>query len=647
MRKFLKLFRFTLFILSLILIFWSVILEYSDNTTDSFFCFLLFLSGYFFMLLGDEIKAIIKYKASGKYRVLLTLPLKHTAISIVAGGMRLFNPFHTLLCLSIFVLAWLLFLINGITIDFLKVKARLKKHRFFGKVFTIFYLIIRINLVFLGVSIVVFLSYPGNISAVSSNVSWWLRNGATPVIKWEDVDMDMEMVAIYIDGLEEVASKIEDQSDLFQSDFSTLSPEEKNVILGMWASYMDYAMNVDYVQRRYYFNLNRNPNWTEDEWFKIRILAYSGLISNYKNICRVNFVVSGNYDVISILNEENEEYSIIDNGFLRMKQEAVSFISLVNFNDDLYKLNDILSTNPNKRDEKEIPLIDYIKRNYEAINSSSPLVGDTFLEQVDSLVTKIWAPAQKTILKLATGVEYGPRKIKLIKDNEIEAIKEILKPGDILLKRSNWQLTNVGIPGFWTHSGIYIGDLKDIDSYFAGETDFYGVLPSEYIKMHYPKIYRKLLEPGKYIIESVAEGVVVNPLENIARVDYFAALRPEINEYNKFKALVRAFDFYGAPYDYDLNFLTDKELICSELIYKSYSMPENGLHFKLGEKNGLPLLTPNDIVKEFDREYESKDQELNLVVFRDAYEWSRKSFTGSVEEFRNSWKRSKWDFLRD
>ncbi len=48
----------------------------------------------------------------------------------------------------------------------------------------------------------------------------------------------------------------------------------------------------------------------------------------------------------------------------------------------------------------------------------------------------------------------------------LDIIKEELLPGDILLKRNNYQLTNMGLPGFWTHSGIYIGSLEELDKYF-------------------------------------------------------------------------------------------------------------------------------------------------------------------------------------
>ena len=64
-------------------------------------------------------------------------------------------------------------------------------------------------------------------------------------------------------------------------------------------------------------------------------------------------------------------------------------------------------------------------------------------------------------------------------------------------------------------------------------------------------------------------------------------------------------------------------------------------------QNGLTLLIPTDLLTEFEEEYGTDDQELDLVVFYDASELKRKAFVGTVEEFARSWQRSKWDFFRE
>ena len=138
------------------------------------------------------------------------------------------------------------------------------------------------------------------------------------------------------------------------------------------------------------------------------------------------------------------------------------------------------------------------------------------------------------------------------------------------------------------------------------------------------------------IIESIASGVVFNPLEHIGKVDYFSALRPNIEKEEKAQVLLNAFSFLGLPYDYDFDFATDDSFICTEVLYKAY---KEFISFDLINNRGRFYFTPNDIVRKFDLEFDSKTHVFDFVIFVDYDSNLGKSYENSADNFRKSWMR--------
>ena len=175
---------------------------------------------------------------------------------------------------------------------------------------------------------------------------------------------------------------------------------------------------------------------------------------------------------------------------------------------------------------------------------------------------------------------------------------------------------------------------------------------SEYVKVIYPKVYDSLLGEEKsnreYIIEVIAPGVVISPLDAIAKVDYFSALRPKLSKEDKLKALFTAFESLGKAYDYNFDIMTDNALFCSELIYKSYLSSSNkkGITFDLQPKVGRLLLSPNSIIKKFDVEFNTEYAEFDFVVFYDGSIRERKAIRRSATDLKKTWKLSKWKMVK-
>jgi len=122
-------------------------------------------------------------------------------------------------------------------------------------------------------------------------------------------------------------------------------------------------------------------------------------------------------------------------------------------------------------------------------------------------------------------------------------------------------------------------------------------------------------------------------------------MRPRLSRLDIAKAIDEAFYYLGRPYDFNFDFLTDSTIVCSELIYKVYmrGQHKNGLNMKLTDIAGRKVVPPNNIVKKFDREFGTPDQELDFVYFLDGSEKNKKADVKGLAEFRNSHKRPKWD----
>ena len=60
---------------------------------------------------------------------------------------------------------------------------------------------------------------------------------------------------------------------------------------------------------------------------------------------------------------------------------------------------------------------------------------------------------------------------------------------------------------------------------------------------------------------------------------------------------------------------------------------------------GRKLTPPNEIVRQFDREFASPSQQTDLVLFYDGHEAAGKALPAPLDAFRESWQRPKWHIL--
>jgi hypothetical protein len=237
----------------------------------------------------------------------------------------------------------------------------------------------------------------------------------------------------------------------------------------------------------------------------------------------------------------------------------------------------------------------------------------------------------------------------------------VLEPGDILLARKNWYLSNIGLPGFWPHAMVYLGDRDKLEGYFDDEQVRRWVATiagepmslTEMLERRHPEAWSAYLEPHhgepRRVVEAISEGVSFSTLEECAG-DYLAGLRPRLDKIDKATAIVFAFVQYRKPYDFDFDFATDHALVCTELVWRAYREAparRSGIDFSLVPVAGRMTLPANEIASKYAREIGTPGAELDFVLFVDAREDVATAFVSSEEAFRASYRRTKWDLAQE
>jgi hypothetical protein len=219
---------------------------------------------------------------------------------------------------------------------------------------------------------------------------------------------------------------------------------------------------------------------------------------------------------------------------------------------------------------------------YEAQKMMATFMGDTRIVRRDPFISE--------------------RLIQItLKDPKIK-----LLPGDIILERRNWYLSNAFLPGFWPHCALYVGEPEELEAIGIK----YSELDAEARAAH----QRPEHGHPRVIIEAMSEGVVFTSAEHSMHADYVAVLRPRNFSDDQIATVIRnAFRYHGRAYDFGFDFTDESKLVCSELLYYSFG---ELLEFKLESVLGKNVVTPNGIMDKFVNERGATAQ-LEFIFFLD------------------------------
>jgi hypothetical protein len=221
-------------------------------------------------------------------------------------------------------------------------------------------------------------------------------------------------------------------------------------------------------------------------------------------------------------------------------------------------------------------------------------------------------------------------------EKQIERMKKLLEPGDVILTYSAGYMSNVFLPGKFKHGITYVGLPRDRRQVGLAEGT-YPELPEEKIAKLKADLKTAKLESGldADLIEAVAEGVIFNSLEEIAKehMARLCVLRPRLRRNQLVDALTNIFLLLGNSYDFKFDFTDGSRQCCTEVIYRSLHN-QKPIRFNLIKRMGIWTLSADDLVHTY---LSSKPGVFDFVLYAEENPDSKGEaviWTGSAGERR-------------
>lgn len=480
----------------------------------------------------------------------------------------------------------------------------------------------------------------------------------TPEVLDRALSQDLDRMLHSVEALDRALAHAETEASLLSiRDVEGLTADQRALARSVWASFVEPLVAIEELKRRY-------RGWYGVDYLKHPQLHAKAFGVSFLGLCaevvagqRLLALVAGNERIQALFDEAHPESGLPAGTFRQLRDNLGRFrnLSLLPIASDWYDTWIQRHLTAADRAPDLAQLIDTRRRRArEALETAAIPTGKNKLELLKSEVFADLLPVQKEVAEWFGDTRVAPQERRLISNAQLADMLAELKPGDILVERRNWYLSNVGLPGFWPHAALYLGTPDEIDAFVADDPEVtakYGKFV-EYLQTKHPKHFSELASVDAQghphrVVEAISEGVVATSLEHSCGADYVAALRPRLPKLLVARAIDRALESMGRPYDFNFDFATDASLVCSELVVKVYQPDESGspgLTIPFITVAGKRAAPPTEIVRVFANDRD--EGPLAFVYFLDGRERERRAVVASAEDLAASISRPKWDVLQ-
>ncbi|QSQ19380.1 protein tyrosine phosphatase [Pyxidicoccus parkwayensis] len=483
---------------------------------------------------------------------------------------------------------------------------------------------------------------------------------------------DLAQLERYANGLRGLQESVKQARAVYlQKQSEPYSPDQKRLLLTTWAAFFDYIVSTEVIRQRYW-DFVKVPSLTQPKkhaWGFL--LTHGALTTELAHGLTYADLTGGKKQLEVLLDEPSPEYGLPPRAFARFKEKVIHVATTTQLiTGDGYKeqLRPLL-TKAGALDAPRVPwVLQEMKENSKVAKGLLMKRGATLFAKAAADITadsaqRAFFPVQAAVAEWMGDTRVHRIGQPLITREQVFAVLKRMEPGDIMVARQNWFLSNIGLPGFWPHAELFIGTPEELAAYFDTDADvkaWVATLPgkpasfTEHLAKTFPTKWTEYTGKDAHgdpirIIESISEGVSFTGLEHGMRVDYLGVMRPRLSRLEKARAVLRAFTFQGRPYDFNFDFFSDQTLVCTELVWKSYahSSEMKGLDVPLVDVAGRRTLPANELVRVFDAEFGREDRQLDFVAFLDGREAEGNAREADASAFRYSYRRAKWDIAQE
>jgi hypothetical protein len=475
-------------------------------------------------------------------------------------------------------------------------------------------------------------------------------------------EADAKAVNQLVKDVDLVVLLVQQQSGLAdRPDDEVLTASERQLLFSIWAPYLDHDRALTSYQWRFLDGW-QNAGTTAEE--STRALAVGLMALSAQVDANLEFLQTWGASAVlrTAMNDPALDWGIGAGEYDRVLRETARPHTMLTLQ---------LATSALERRLAGLTKKDLASAEFLALGQKALKTADKVEARYDKAIPRLMATAiggvtqaqldevsQVVVTKIAEWM--GDTRLRskadsLITPEQIDWLQTQLDPGDVMLERRNWYLSNLGLPGFWPHAEFYLGTPDELAAAFDQDPEVLQAFGAggltAYLQKTSPEVwaaYVELAADGRphRVAEAISEGSVFSSLHEAAQADYLGAMRPRLSPLDRARAVAEVFAQHGKPYDFDFDFLTQSKLVCSELVYVAYLRPQGqgtGLLLPLTTVLGRVTLPPNDIAALFDAEAGTPTRQMDFVAFLDGRESSKSAIVATEADLRASWRRPKWD----